>query len=265
LSAHDEYAPIAELYDHVDLYRNRADIDFYVGAAINAGGPVLELGCGTGRVLVPTARAGVAITGLDSSPSMLALCARKLSAEDERLRGRVELRLADMRHFEFKQGFALVTIPFRPFQHLLTVEDQLACLTSIRRHLTADGRVIVDLFNPSLDALATRPLGEETGEEPEFITPDGRRVIRRHRVVAHDRFAQVNEVELLYYVTHPDGRQERLAHAFHMRYLFRYELEHLLARAGFVLEQLYSDYDGSAFGSKYPGELIAVARRGNLP
>ena len=97
-------------------------------------------------------------------------------------------------------------------------------------------------------------------EEPEFSLPDGRKVIRRHTVVSRDVANQINYVELVYYVTHPDGRQERLVQAFPMRYLFRFEAEHLLARAGFAVEQLYADYDKSPYGSKYPGELIFVAK-----
>jgi hypothetical protein len=174
---------------------------------------------------------------------------------------RVRLVPANMRSFELQQTFRLATIPFRPFQHLLTVADQLSCLASIRRHLAADGRLVLDIFNPSLDALVNRPLDEEHAEEPEFVTPDGRRVVRRHKTVAQDRFNQIGHFELVYYVTHPDGRQERLVHAFGMRYLFRFEAEHLLARAGFEIEHLYADYDRSPYGSKYPGELIFVARK----
>jgi hypothetical protein len=90
--------------------------------------------------------------------------------------------------------------------------------------------------------------------------PDGRRVVRRQKTVATNRFTQVNDFELIYYVTHPDGRQERLVHAFSMRYFFRFETEHLLARSGFEVEQVYADYDKSPYGSIYPGELIFVAR-----
>jgi hypothetical protein len=102
-------------------------------------------------------------------------------------------------------------------------------------------------------------VGEELEVEPEFSTPDGRRVIRRHKTVAQDRFNQVNRYELIYYVTHPDGREERLVHAFDMRYLFRFEAEHLLVRAGFEVEHVYAGHDKSEYGSKYPGELIFVA------
>jgi hypothetical protein len=152
-----------------------------------------------------------------------------------------------------------VTLPFRPFQHLTTVEDQLACLGCIRRHLAEDGKMILDIFNPKLESLVQLNFGQELSEEPEFTMPDGRKVIRRHKVASRDVPNQINYVELIYYVTYPDGRQERLVQAFPMRYMFRYEAEHLLARAGFAVEHLYADYDKSPFGSKYPGELIFVA------
>ncbi len=166
-----------------------------------------------------------------------------------------------MRSFDLGRTFNLITVPFRPFQHLLTVPDQRACLETLREHLADGGRLILDLFNPSLEALASRQEGQEFGEEPEFSTPDGRRVVRRHKIVAHDRFNQLNQVELIYYVTHPDGRAERLVHGFAMRYLFRFEAEHLLARCGLEVEHLYAGFDKSPYGSKYPGELVFVARK----
>jgi SAM-dependent methyltransferase len=258
---YDEYAFIADLYDHVGPYRDRPDITFFVDAAKEAGSPVLEVGCGTGRVLIPTARAGLDIVGLDLSPHMLAVCRQRLQDESAAVQSRAQLVQADMRTFELGRTFTLATVPFRPFQHLTTVEDQLSCLASIRRHLNDRGALILDMFNPSLDALANQPLGEEFAEEPEFSMPDGRRVTRRHKTVAQDRFSQTNHYELVYYVTHPDGREERLVQAFALRYLFRFEAEHLLARAGFEVEHLYADYDKSAYGSKYPGEMIFVARK----
>jgi len=257
---YDEYAPIADLYDHVTLYNGRPDVGFYVDAARESGGPVLEVGCGTGRVLLPTARAGISVVGLDLSPQMLGICRRQIAAEPREVQARIDLRQADMRDFNLSRTFRLATIPFRPFQHLTTVEDQFACLASIRRHLEPGGRLILDLFNPFLEALV-KPPGEERDEEPPFHTPDGRRVVRRYRLVSEDRFHQVNRGELIYYVTHPDGREERLVHAFAMRYLFRFEAEHLLERAGFVVEHLYAGFDKGAYGSRYPGELIFVARR----
>ncbi len=257
----DEYGRIADLYDFVGPYRERDDDAFFVEAAKQSGGPALELGCGTGRILLPIARAGIDIVGLDLSEGMLAVCRKRLSEEPPDVQRRAHLVRADMRDFSVGRTFPLVTIPFRPFQHLITVADQLACLAAVRRHLADDGRLILDLFNPSLDALANRAEGEEAGDEAPFTMPDGRRVVRRFRVGSHDRFNQVNHTELIYYVTHPDGREERIVHAFPMRYLFRFETEHLLARSGFEVEHVYAGYDRSPYGSTDPGELIFVARK----
>ncbi len=262
-SGYKEYAFVADLYDYVSPYHERPDVDFFVEAAVDAGGPVLEVGCGTGRILIPTARAGVRITGFDLSPHMLAVCRRKLAEEPEEVQQRVDLVEGDMRSFDLGRKYRLITLPFRPFQHLISVGDQLDCLHTLHRHLEADGRLILDLFNPWLERLVRDNVGQELeGEEP-FTTPDGRYVVRKHKIVSRDYFQQVNQVELIYYVTHPDGREERLVQAFPMRYLYRFEAEHLLVRAGFAVEHLYAGYDKIPYGSSYPGELIFVARKAN--
>jgi len=259
----DSYARIADFYDHVPLYRQRDDVPFFLDAARRSGGPVLELGSGTGRVLLPIARAGLPIAGLDASSAMLDICRRALAGEPAEVRARVELVEGDMRGFDLGRTFALIIIPFRPFQHLVTVEDQLACLACIRRHLAPNGRLILDLFNPSLEAL-TKPIGPES-VEAEFTMPDGRRVQRGYRFLSQDRANQVNEVELFYDVTPPGGRTERLIHAFPMRYLFRFEAEHLLARTGFSVLNVYGGYDRQPFGTSYPGELILEATAASDP
>jgi SAM-dependent methyltransferase len=256
---YEDYKFVAELYDYVPPYQDRQDVKFYVEMAKELQGPVLEIGCGTGRVLIPTARAGIEIVGLDLSTHMLDICRQRLEQEGEDVKAKVRLVEADMRDFELSRKFQLITIPFRPFQHLTTTKDQIACLTAVRSHLNTGGRFILDFFNPALEALVGE-IGKEVGDEPEFSMPDGRRVIRRHKIVERDYFNQINYVELIYYVTHQNGKEERLVHSFPMKYLFRYEAEHLLARCGFEIEQVYSDYDKSPYGTKYPGELIFVVR-----
>ena len=251
---------MAEFYDHVVPYRDRNDLQFFVDMARESGGPVLEIGCGTGRVLIPTARAGIETVGLDGASRMLAECRRRLADEPSSVQASVTALVeGDMRRFDLQRRFSLITLPFRPFQHLITVEDQIACLTSIRRHLAESGRMILDLFNPSLPFLVDEKHLVEHGDEPPFTMPDGRMVVRRIRVRARDLYTQVVDSELIYHVTHPNGHEETLTHRFSMRYLFRFETEHLLARCGFAVEQIYSDYDRSAYGSKYPGELIVIA------
>jgi SAM-dependent methyltransferase len=259
---HDEYQVTAEFYDYVIPYRDREDVAFYVEAAQTHGGPVLEIGCGTGRVLIPTAQAGIDIVGMDASPQMLDICRKRVQQEPADVRQHVlDLVDADMRGFDLGRRFSLITVPFRPFQHLLTVEDQCTCLERIHQHLDDDGTLILDLFNPSLKIIGKDDIcGKEIGDEPEFTMPDGRNVVRKHTFVSMDLLNQINHVQLIYYVTHPDGREERLVHSFGMRYLFRFEAEHLLARCGFRVEHVYADYEKRPYGSTYPGDLIFVAK-----
>ena len=250
---------IAEAYDHVVPYQAREDVNFFLDHSWEANGPTLEIGCGTGRVLIPTARAGFEIVGLDLSDDMMAVCRKKLAAEPDDVQKRATLIQDDMRDFDLQRQFALVTIPFRPFQHLMTVEDQISCLETIHRHLQPGGKLILDLFNPWIEYLARDNVGEEMGDEPEFEMPGGRKVLRRFRITKRDLFNQIQDVEIIYYVTKPDGSDEKHVHAFRMRFLWRFEAEHLLVRCGFEVEDLFSGYDRSSYGSKDPGELIFVA------
>jgi SAM-dependent methyltransferase len=257
--ASDQYAMVAELYDLV--YQERDDVSFYVEVARQAAGRVLELGCGTGRVLLPIAEAGMEITGVDLSAKMLGACRAKLDRLPLEVRERVHLVQADMRCFDLEGGpFSLVTIPFRAFQHLISVDDQLACLGRAFEELDDGGRLVLDLFNPSIPTLAHGP-GKEHEDGPDFDLPDGRRVQQRSRVVKDDYLRQVRDVELIYDVTQPDGVKQRLLHAFPMRYLFRFEAEHLLCRAGFDVEAVYCDFAKNPYGETYPGELVLIARK----
>lgn len=252
---------VVDFYDDTVPYKERQDVQFFVEASKASGGKTLELGCGTGRVLIPTAQAGCEIAGLDLSPDMMRKCRVALAKESPEVQARVRLVEGDMCAFDLGEIFSLVTIPFRPFQHLQTVDEQISCLEAIHRHLVPGGKLILDLFNPSMKFLVNDDALKESGEEPEFTTSDGRRVLRRMRISKRDLFHQVSDCEIIYYVTHPSGKKERLVHEFKMRYLFRYEAEHLLVRCGFEIEHLYAGYDKSEFGTKDPGELIFVARK----
>src|SRR6266404_4249764 len=145
---------VSEFYDHIVPFKNRQDINFYVDAAKSVNGEVLEIGCGTGRVLIPTVRAGVRILGLEASGSMLSMCRKNLSKEPVEVQSRViDLIEGDMRQFNLNRKFNLITIPFHPFCHLLTTEDQLRCLTTINHHLNDGGKLVFDLYTPALKHL----------------------------------------------------------------------------------------------------------------
>lgn len=191
---------------------------------------------------------------------MLRRCRAKLAGEPRDVERRTSLHHADIREFDLGRTFQLITLPFRPFQYLLTVDEQLACLRTIRRHLRSSGELVFDLFNPSVHHLAKPVDPAVTDDEPPFTHPDGRAVARRSRILERDLANQTFAGELVYDVTHPDGRPERFVHKYRFRYLFRFETDHLLARAGFSVDRVYSGFDQAPYGSQYPGELIFVAR-----
>ncbi len=248
----DLYEDSAQYYDLAPVYQNRADIAFYVARALQIRGPVLEIGCGSGRILASIARLGVDITGLDASPAMLEACRARLRAEGLS----AQTMLGDMRRFDLARQFALITIPFRPFQHLLDPPDQMACLESVRRHLAPEGRFIFDVFDPRLDLIANEDAMEIV--EFEFSGPEGQPMHRSVRRLRHDRTRQVQHMELIFTDQRTGARQ---AMPLVMRYFFRYELEHLLARCGFEVLEVLGDFDGSPVGP-VAKELIFVSKHG---
>ena len=148
LSSESPYDEIARLYDPWSRSVTE-DVDFYVELARESGGPVLELGVGTGRIAVPTAAAGVRVIGVDSSPGMLEVCRER--AELAGVADLVDLRLGDFRDPPVDGTFALVTCPFRSLLHLHTDEERLAVFTAARRLLGPGARLAFDVFEPDPD------------------------------------------------------------------------------------------------------------------
>ncbi|HUW81880.1 MAG TPA: class I SAM-dependent methyltransferase [Phycisphaerae bacterium] len=254
----DEYTDLAATYDLTPPYLDRTDLQFYLDYARQSRGPVLELGCGTGRICVPIAAEGIDVVGLDLSPAMLAICRRKLDAQPDRTRRRVRLLRADMADFVLRQRFGLIVVPFRAFQHLLEAEQQLACLRCVRRHLRPDGRFILDVFDPNYRMLAG-PFPSEQVTDFDVTFGDGTRLIRRSRILGHEKSRQLQHVEFEFERHLPDGSVQASTAVFYMRCIFRPEAEHLLARAGLSVEHLFGDYRRTPYP---PGnDLIFVCRR----
>lgn len=257
---YSEHAFIADYYDYLPVVAGRADLDFYLGYARQARGTVLELGCGTGRVLIPLAVAGARVVGLDLSAPMLSRCQAKLATEAPAVQQRVRLVAGDITRFDLGERFELILIPFRPFQHLLTVDEQMACLECTERHLAPGGKLIVDFFHTDARRMHDPAFAKESEPGAAVELPDGRRVQLAERIAAFHRAAQCNDVELVYYVRHPDGRSQRLVHAFTVRYFFRFEVEHLLARYGFCVAEVFGNFDRSPLEDDSP-EMIFVAEK----
>jgi len=247
-SSYDAIPDFGLLYDSVPLYTARQDVAFYVEEAKAARGTVLEVGCGTGRILLPIARAGIPITGIDGSKQMLERCRAKLQGE------RVELVQHDMRDFDLGAKFDLIIAPFRVIQHLATLDDQLRFLEIVARHLAPGGRLVFDVFNPRFDTLVGAD-GVEREDTPEQRLPDGRTLRRTYRIVRVRWIDQVSEAELVYYV---DGN--RYVQAFEMRWYLAAELRHLLARAGFRVREMYGDFARGPLVDGCPEIIVAAGR-----
>ena len=244
----DPYGKIAEMYDgdYAHLRTPRGDVDFYVDEAKQAGGPVLEVACGTGRILVPTADAGVDITGIDYSEAMLAKARQK--------RDGLALHQADMRDFDLRRTFKLITIPFRALSHVDHADEHIAVFETMRRHLDADGRLIFDLFQPSYKHLA-----EDNDDTFGFEREEGGKKIRRYFSSFKHPSEQRMDCAFRWEVEDAEGNVEEFRETFTMRWFFRYELEHALARAGMEVVTIWGNFDRSPLADDSP-EYIFVAR-----
>ncbi len=252
------YSTLARYYDleNADFIE---DLDFWLELAEESGDPVLELGCGTGRVLLHLARRGHAVTGLDNSPEMLA----RLESKGVQLNGPTRARLdvsivrADMKDFTTEQHFRLALMPFNTFMHLLTLEDQIAALSCIRKHLQPGAALALDMPNPG-EAYAA-PAGEQgLTLERTFMDGESGSAVQQFSSVAVDRAAQLAHITWLYDAVAPDGAVQRAIVPLTLRYTFPGEMRLLLEKCGFTLAHLYGDYQRAPFADGSP-RMIVVA------
>lgn len=249
----------AEYYDedYSSGIPDRGDIPFYKKYAVKMGSPVLELGCGTGRILIPIAQEGIESHGLDMSREMLGICETKARALNL---SNVRLKLSSMDQFEYDEKFALIYIPFRSFQHLLTAEEQIRCLQLVRKHLRDDGLFILDVFAPNLSKLSA--YGKQQDWEKDFSRKNAQTesTITRYYQARADLAAQTIEVSMKWEEREADGTVvARKKGDFKLRYIFRFELEHLLVRCGFE-PTVYGHFDERPY-DYFSGETVAVCKK----
>jgi SAM-dependent methyltransferase len=248
----DEYGGVTSRYydaAYAQLASLSGDATFYRELAVESGGPVLEIGCGTGRVLLPIAEAGVACAGIDSSQAMLDVLRSKSGAE------RVRLVRARMQDFALLGGrFALIYSAFRAFQHLYTIEDQLHCLANVRAHLVPGGSFAFDVFNPKLDVVA---VDVQAATEDLRFEDAGDEMVRSV-AQTRDRVSQLIHLDMRYERRRAESVVS-IEHArFRLRWFTRFELQHLMARAGFTHVAVYGDFDRSPVRADSPA-LVVVA------
>jgi SAM-dependent methyltransferase len=255
VTLNDPYASIADLYDFSYEDFNE-DVQFYENLARSVGGPLLELGVGSGRVALPLARAGFHLVGIDTSAGMLDRARLNLEQAGS-VKGGLELVHADMTRFDLGRRFGMVFIAASTFQHLLTTEEQEACLRCVAKHLQPDGLFVMSLRSPasvSWDTGEWAPLllhwtrtNPETGDVVMKLCaeqPDPSRMVRRLTYV-YDRVAS-------------DGSVKRSVFETELRHSLEAEIRLLLQQVGLRVTHVYGDYDLSPAG--FGDNLVFVAR-----
>jgi SAM-dependent methyltransferase len=244
----------ARLYDwEHDKYL--VDIDVHLGFARRFGGPVLELACGTGRLVAPLAQAGFAVTGVDSSEPMLERARNRLST----LGLKANLVQQSLQSFSVEGSFRTIIVGLDSFGLLLKRDDQLKALRAARAHATHDGRLILDVSNGNLRG-GGEPVEELvhdlTMPDPTTGRPISKFVLRRPKPSE-----QLDELMFFYDEQDERGYLRRSMVELKLRWFTRFELELLLQTAGWQVDELYGDYDLAEFGPS-SDRLIVVARPG---
>ena len=247
-----EYDVIAPFYD-VEHGGFDEDLDMYSNFAELCGGKVLELACGSGRVLLPLAREGFELVGVDTSAGMLEIARRRLESED--LIQRCSLVQQDIRALKLEQRFRMAFIALGSFGHITTRSEQLQTLAAVRAHLGGRASFVVDLGNADaryMETMSGQVLHQGTwqDEQGEFFT---------HWVSP----AASNRQHLLemthFYERYPQGGPVHRTTVTTMLYLFeRYEFEFLLEQTGFAVKGVYGDYELTPYQLDSP-RLIFLA------
>lgn len=246
---------IARFFDaeYNDYDEDLPALEAYAG---RAGGPILELGCGTGRALIPLAQAGFRVTGVDLSPEMLRRARAK--AEAAGVGERITLIEGDYASAPLGGPYRLAFTVMNTFLHLPDQAAQLAALRHWRASLAPRGYLIIDIFNPDpgqLAALDGRVEWHHTWPDPETGG-----VVIKQMIRTVDLAEQIMHVTFMYDQVADNGEMRRTLAMFDLRYLWRFEAELLLDKAGYAVEAVYGSWDLAPLMSDSE-RLILIARR----
>jgi len=247
---------VARFYDAVYAQvRDGVDNDYYLSQMAEAGGPVLEIGVGTGRLLAAALARGVDAYGVDLSPTMVERCREKLPGED-----RDRVWVGDGVSLKTERRFSLVVAPFRVLSHVPALDDQIRFLESVHDALRPGGLFVFDLYVPSL-TLLLEGLPEICDFDGEHAP--GKRLRRFVSSTPADLARQTNHVRMRFVWDEDDGEQGE-DWEFDMRFFFRFEIEHLVARSRLELVSLHGDFDGGALTADSREYLVVCRRQGRV-
>lgn len=231
------YDPMAPYYDF-EYGDKENDLAFYLDVARESPNGLLEIGAGTGRITLPLAEEGTAVTALDSSARMLAQARENASRYPKPIQNRIRWVHADMRSFELDESFTLCILPFRTFLHNLNLDEQLQTLSRIHRHLVPGGRLVFDLFVPLYSVLAQSSWEQMVDED------DLQQDLRIHTTVDHAPIDQQLTITNDYHHLDTDTVQSV---SYTYRYVFRYEMEALLRLSSFQISAVYGGFEYQSY------------------
>ncbi|MCX7048476.1 MAG: class I SAM-dependent methyltransferase [Candidatus Sumerlaeota bacterium] len=251
------YEP-ARWYDLRDFSQLR-DVEFFLTIAEQYGPRLLECGAGTGRIAIPLAQAGYNIVGMDRDEAMLRRARQKWKAAEGQAKGKLKLIKADMTDFTLRRKFDMAFVAFNAFLTLAALEQREAMLRCVRRHLTDEGRLIIDVSHPSSIMFS--------GDQPErldFTIEDQEMgtLVRRYSWSRRDMSTQQIQMCFEYRWTTPDGERRKDTSAFPMCVIFPVEMQLLLMKNGYDVETIHGNHERAPF-NKHSSRMIFVARRRN--
>ena len=245
----------AGYYDHA-YRRYRPDVDFYVGLARRTGGPVLELGVGTGRIALAIADAGVDVVGVDLSTAMLARASERLAKEPQRIRESITLLEGDMRSLHLGRRFPLVIAPFNALQHLYEDEDIDRALAGCRAHLAPRGLFAFDVLMPDMRAFARDP-ARFYRCRPTMHPRDGRRYAYAE-AFSYDHARQVQTVTMRF--TDLADPERVFFRTLTQRQFFPRELAMLVRCAGLSVVAHDGGFSGEPLDELTDSQVVIAAR-----
>lgn len=234
------------------------DIPFYLGLAQRTGSPILELGCGTGRLVLALAQAGHEVTGVDNLPEMLERAQEKARAAGRAVAGRCRFLRADMRELDLPERFRLAILAVNTLMHLAEPQEQAQALARAGQHLAPGGVLALDLFHPHPAALS--PAEGEVTLEKTLTDPQDRRTALKFVARRVDHARQVIDTTFIYDEMDSQGHVTRASATFALRYLHRPEAEAMLGAAGLVVEGVYGSYELDPYEDESE-RMLFLARR----
>ncbi len=251
----NEYELIAPYYD-LEHARYQDDIDLYLNYAAVCGSPVLEIGCGTGRLLLPLAQQGFQLVGVDLSPAMLARARQSL--EEQKMLSQVELVEANAQTLQLSQRFRLAFVGLNSFAHFTTRDAQRAVLAALHAHLLPGGLLILDL--PYGDLRRYQQAEGQMFHQGTWIDESRNEVVTHLLAVTRDATGRALHLTHFYDVHPQGGLLHRTVVQSTLALLSPGEVELLVESCGFRPLHLFGDYDLNPCEEESP-RLIVVAER----